>query len=84
MAKMVPRPEVSRQGYPDQGYPDQGYPDRGYPDHHGYPDQGYPIKVQAKARYSKLFLVFMLSLYSHNLKLSKDFSFKTPKARALD
>ena len=37
-----------------------------------------------KSLYSKLFLVIMSSLYSHDFKLSKDFSFKTPKARALD
>ena len=48
---------VPRRGYPGQRSLDWGYPDQGYPDH------GYPVKVQAKARYSKLFLIFMLSLY---------------------
>ena len=48
-----------------------------------YYGQGLRLSIETKAK-AELFLVFMLSLYSHTLKLSKDFSFKTPKARALD
>ena len=70
-------------GYPGQGYPDWGYLDRGYQDL-GTTTLIKKLSILSKSLYSKLILVFMLPLHSHNLKLSKDFSFKTPKARALD